>query len=261
VPGPSKIEMDMGNALATVGASGVAGFSVIHNSGFTQFQAGTAIQGLGELIVAQGQWDNSHRFKSEEVFTPGSINVMSKGNPGWIYVTVGASGVYTYNPQTWRTVPSYRELVCVSTSKSLLNLSLEAGSTDINAWAIQWLRKGLCPGMSIENANLDTSDSPVPLEPNKILYAHEATYAGGTQSNNFQQTAFSSWGQLDQFFCQELYWFRAVLFSADYDAHADSRTTFLVPNLNITVLGENTHPNEVARIRTLYNNVGPTRGT
>jgi len=194
VPGPSKIEMDMGNALATVGRTGVTSFSFIHNSGFTQRRTGTLTQGA--MIVAQGQWDNSHRFKSEEVFTPGSINVMSKGNPGWVYVTVGASGVQSYNPQTWTQTPTYQELVCVSTSKSLLNFSLETGATTVNAWATQWMRQGLCPGMVITNADLDTSDSPVPLEPNKILYAHEATYAGGTQSNNFQQTSFASWGIL-----------------------------------------------------------------
>ena len=262
MPGPSKIDLDMGNVLGTVGKYGAtAGFAIPHNSQFTQFRLGTSVVAQGAMMVAEGRWDNSHRFHEEEVFTPGSINIMSKGNPSWIYVTAGATGVQNYNPQTWTATPNYTELVCVSTSKSLLNLSLEAGSTTVNAWATQWMRRGLTPGMQIENADLDSSDSPVILEPNKILYAHEAKYAGGTQANTFQQTAFSSWGQLDQFYCEELYWFRAVMIYANYDDHADSTTTFLVPNLTISVLGENTHPNEVARIRALYRNVGPTRGT
>jgi len=260
VPGPSKLDLDMGNVLATVGKVGVSGLTMIHRSQFTQFYLGTLTQ--GSMMVASGQWDNSHRFREEQVFTPASINIMSKGNPGWIYVTNGATSVQNYNPQTWTQTPTYRELVCVATSKDLLNLSTEGGAADlVNAWAFQWFRRGLCPGMQIEDADLDTSTSPVILEPNKILYAHEAAYAGGTQSNTFQQTAFSSWGQLDQFYCEELYWFRAVQIFANFDDHTSSTTTFLVPNLTISVLGENTHPNEVSRIRTLYNNVGPTRGS
>ena len=112
MPGPSKVDVDMGNALATVGKVGVsAGFAFIHNSQFTQFRLGTAATNGGAMLVAQGQWDNSHRFKEEQVFTPASINIMSKGNPGWIYVTNGATGVQNINPQTWTATPTYTEPV------------------------------------------------------------------------------------------------------------------------------------------------------
>ena len=261
MPEMSRVQFDLGNAIVDVKNSGMTGYTMYHNDGFNQFRPGTAVAQQGIMMVNSGQWDNSARFRQELVFSPQSATSMSAGCPKWVYIYDDSESKQEYHPQTFTRVPYYNELVVVSTSKDLLNLSGESGSTTVNAWATQWMRRGLIPGMTIENSNLDVSRSPQPLDLNKILYAEESRYQGGVQANEFSLTGFQSWGGLDDLFCDELYYIRAVEVGADYAGNTDDYTRFLIPKKVLTFIGTEDKHNEVGRIRTLYNNVGPTRGT
>jgi hypothetical protein len=241
VPEMSRLQIDLGNVIVDVKNSGITGYDLYHNDGFEQARTGTAISQQGVMLVNTGQWDNSARFKQELVFSPQSATSMSAGNPKWLYIWDDSASRIEYHPQTFTRVPYYNELICVGTSKGMLKLSAEAassGGTKVNAWAGSWMSRGIIPGMTIEDSDLVNSGSPLSLDMNKILYAEESRYQGGVQANEFSLTGFQSWGGLDDLFCDELYYFRAVEVGADYAGNTDDYTRFLIPK-----------------------NVGPTRGT